>query len=253
MFGMDINSVGLTEVFEAIDRRIEERGPGYIVTPNVDHVCLFQTNDAFRDAYRNAFLVLPDGMAVMWAGALLGRRLREKISGSDLIFSLTEHAARQGHSVFFMGGAGGVAEQTAHLLAQRYPVLKVAGHHSPPMGFDEDPEANAAALRQLRESSPDICYVAMGSPRQEIWIAEHHAETGVPVTLGIGGSFDFVTGAQKRAPRFAQRIGMEWLWRLCHEPLRLWRRYLVRDPYFFVLLWREIRGKKWTGKMKDEG
>ncbi|NIA12731.1 MAG: WecB/TagA/CpsF family glycosyltransferase [Nitrospiraceae bacterium] len=241
LFGMYINSIGLRQLFEAVDARIAERTPGYIVTPNVDHVCLCQEDEDFGQACRNAFLVLPDGVPIVWASRLLGKPLQRKLSGSDLIYWMTEHAAKRGYSVFFLGAGDGVADEVAKRLKARYPDLRVAGSFSPAFGFEKDAQANAAVTARVREAAPDICYVALGSPKQEVWMSRYFEDTGAPVLLGVGGSFDFVAGLQKRAPRLVQRVGMEWLWRLCHDPLRLWRRYLVRDMKFFALVWQEWR------------
>ena len=242
--GVTINSLTLADVLQAVDVRIAGREPGYICTPNVDHVVLYQTHTQFRDSYGSAFLILPDGVPIIWASHLLGKPLRRKISGSDLIYSLSEHAAREGHSVFFLGATEGVAEEAARVLTERYPGLKVAGCYSPPSDFENDPEENAKVIGLLREAAPDICYVALGTPKQCIWNWKNHKSSGVPVLIGVGGSFDFVTGKQKRAPRAMQRMGLEWLWRLCRDPRRLWRRYLVRDMRFVPLVWRELRKNK---------
>jgi len=244
LWGVTINSLTLPDVLQAVDDRIARGEPGYICTPNVDHVVLYQTHAAFRDSYGGAFLILPDGVPLIWASHLLRKPLRRKISGSDLIYSLSEHAARQGHSVFFLGAAEGVAEEAAGVLAARYPGLKVAGWYSPPEGFENDAEENGKVIDLLREAAPDICYVALGTPKQCLWNWQHHKHAGVPVLIGVGGSFDFVTGKQKRAPRLMQWMGLEWLWRLCREPRRLWRRYLVRDMRFVPLVWREFRKNK---------
>ncbi len=247
IFGTVINTVRLAEVFEAIDRQIARRRAGFVVTPNVDHLCQLPHNPRFAEAYRKAFLVLADGIPVVWASRLFRKTIPEKISGSDLIYWLTEHAARKGHSVFFFGAAPGVAEEAGRLLGRRYPGLKVAGHYSPPVGFENDPEENAKAMATIREAAPDICYVALGAPRQDIWNAENAQRLGVPVMLGIGASLDFVTGRAKRAPRWAQRSGVEWIWRLCMEPGRLWKRYLLRDSRFLAILWHEL----WYGVRKS--
>ena len=241
LFGMCINNINLDQLFEAVDTRIAERKPGYIVTPNVDHVCLLHEDRDFSEACRNAFLVLADGVPIMWASRLLGQPLQRKLSGSDLIYWMTAHAAERGHSVFFLGAGKGVADEVAKRLGIRYPDLRVAGTCSPAFGFERDEETNAAVFDRIREAAPDICYVALGSPKQEIWMSRNFEAAGVPVILGVGGSFDFVAGRQRRAPRLVQRVGLEWLWRLCHDPLRLWRRYLVRDVKFFALVWREWR------------
>ncbi len=238
--GIAMHSVTLAEVFAEVDERIRRNKPGYIVTPNVDHIVCYHENGEFREAYQNAFLVLPDGTPIIWASHLLGTPLREKISGSDLIYSLTEHAAQQGHSVFFLGGAEGLADMSAKVFKQMFPALKVAGAYCPPLGFEQDPVKNAQVLKALKEAAPDICYVALGSPKQDIWNWRYCEQAGVPVMVGVGGSFDFVTGRVRRAPQWLQKAGMEWLWRLCHEPRRLWKRYLVRDVRFFAYLWTEF-------------
>ncbi len=242
--GCTMNSISLAEVFDAIDERIRHRSPGYIVTPNVDHICSLQEDRIFQEAYRNAFLALPDGTPVMWAARLLGKPLREKISGSDLIYWLSEYASRKGYSIFLLGAAEGVAAEAGRILQQQYPGLKVAGSYSPPMGFDESPAANAEVIRRLTEAQPDICFVALNTPKQDIWDYRNCEASGVPVLLGIGASLDFITGHQKRAPLWMQKSGLEWAYRLCSDPRRLWHRYLVRDSRFLVLLWREFRKKR---------
>ena len=244
LLGITIDNVSREEVFAIIDRRIAERKPGYVVTPNVDHVRRNYEDPMFRKAYRRSFLVVPDGMPVMWASRLLGTPLREKISGSDLVVWLSEHAAERGHSVFLFGAAPGVADGAAHRLRRRFPKLRIAGTYSPPFGFHKSPEANAEAVGRIREAQPDICLLALGSPKQEVWMSEHCEACGAPVMVGVGAGLDFVAGRAKRAPRWIQRIGFEWAWRLCHEPRRLWRRYLVDDRLFFRLLWRELRRRR---------
>ncbi len=241
MFGLCISNVTLRDVFDAVDRRVDAREPGYIVTPNVDHICMCQDTPLFRRVYQEAFMVLADGMPLVWASRMLGKPLRQKISGSDLVFWLGEHAARKGHRVFYLGAAEGVAEAAAKVLGQRYPGLEVAGVYSPPLGFEEDPVESERAIERVRACAPDICFLALGSPKQEIWAWKNVARTGVPVMIGVGGALDFVTGRQSRAPVFLQKVSLEWLWRLCHHPIRLWRRYLLRDSRFLMLVLRELR------------
>ena len=240
MFGMTINNVTLEDVFQAVTRQIEAREPGYVLTPNVDHVCEFQVNPEFREAYKNGFLVLPDGTPIIWASKLLGTPLREKVSGSDLVFWLTQYSALKGYSIFFLGAAEGIAQRAATILEQRYPGFKVAGTYSPPLGFDNDPDEVQKTVEIVRRAAPDICYVALGSPKGDLWNCRNHKEIGVPVQIGIGGSLDLVTGNVKRAPKWMQRSGLEWLWRLIQEPRRLAKRYLIRDSLFLPLLMREL-------------
>ena len=241
LFGIPFSNVTFDEVCAAVQRRIRERDPGYIVTPNVDHVCGYQRNMEFRDAYKDAFLVVADGMPILWAAKLLGTPLTAKLSGSDLVPQLSEFAAREGFSIFCFGAAAGVGEHAAKTLADRFPGLRIAGTYSPPMGFEGAMDSTLEALRHLREADADICFVALGSPRQEIWMYRNCQEVGIPVMIGIGAGLDFAAGRIKRAPVWMQRFGLEWLWRLLLEPRRLWRRYLVEDLLFFVLFWRELR------------
>lgn len=239
--GIPIHNVTLSEALEVIDERIRSRRPGFVLTPNVDHVCLCRRDDGMRAAYEDGFLSVADGKPLLWAARILGAPLKQKISGSDLIYWLSEFAADRGHSVFYFGAAEGVAEEAARRLQARYPGLRVAGTHSPPRGFDRDPESNARAMAVVRDAAPDICFVALGSPRQDVWNHRYHKQTGAIVHIGVGASFDFVAGIQKRAPVWMQHGGLEWAWRLVHEPTRLARRYLVDDLAFLPIVWNDWR------------
>jgi len=240
LLGMSVANLSIEEVCTRIDARVQSREPGYVVTPNVDHVCRLARDKALQKAYQEAFLVLVDGIPLMWIARLKGVPLKQKLSGSDLIYWLSEHAAARGYSVYLLGASPGVAQETAAKLCECYPGLKVAGVQSPPMGFDSNPDANAEVVRRLREAQPDICFVALGSPRQEVWIHRHCKDLEVPVVIGVGASFDFVSGRVRRAPRLLQYVGLEWLWRLCLEPRRLWRRYLIDDSRFVLLVLRDL-------------
>jgi len=242
MFGLRISNVDYGELCDCLDAWIAEGTPGYIVTPNVDHVCKYHRDAAFRRAYDGAFLLLADGMPIIWASHLLRRPLKQKLSGSDLVPQLAGHCAERGHGVYFLGGSAGTAQRSAEILKARHPGLDVRGVDCPPLGFEQDAALDAGVLERLRDAQPAICFVALGSPKQELWLHGHVRDSGVPVVIGVGATFDFIAGTVRRAPRWVQRLGLEWLWRLAHEPRRLWRRYLVEDALFFKLLWRELRG-----------
>lgn len=241
LFGVNMHSATLEEVFGAIDAQIRLRRPSFIVTPNVDHICRLQYDEAFQRAYQASLLALPDGVPIIWASRAFGKPLQQKISGSDLVYWLSEHAAERGHRVFFFGAPPGVAEEAGLRLRVRYPNLNVVGSYCPPMGFEKDAEACAAAATAITAAAPDIVFVALGCPKQELWMHEYCQQLGVPVLLGIGAGLDFVCGTAKRAPRIMQQMGLEWLWRLCHDPRRLAPRYLFHDSRFAVLLLREWR------------
>lgn len=246
LFGMPMNSVTVPELLEDFGRHIDAGRQGFVVTPNVDHVVEHGQNADFRAVYQDAAYSLVDGAYVLWASKLLGKPVKEKISGSDLIYWLSEYAAEQGYSIFLFGALDGVAESAAKVLEERYPGLKVAGTYSPPYGFEKDEATNQEAIARIRESGADICFVALGAPKQDLWNWRNHEATGAKLCLGVGASFDFVAGRIRRAPVWMQRLGLEWVWRIFQEPVRMGQRYLIRDSRFVVHLWREFTGQNAT-------
>lgn len=245
LFDMPMNNVALPELLESIGNHIDSGRQGYLVTPNVDHVIEYEQNADFRNAYQEASYSLVDGAYILWASRLFGKAVKEKISGSDLIYWLCEFAALKGYSVFFFGAMDGVAAGAAKVLEKRYPGLRIAGTYSPPLGFEKDEAANAEAIRRVRESGADICFVALGAPKQDLWNWRYCEQTGAKLCLGVGASLDFVAGRVRRAPVWMQRVGLEWVWRVFQEPKRMGHRYLIRDSRFIVHLWREfVRSRK---------
>lgn len=214
-----------------------------MVTPNVDHVITFQKNTKFREIYRNASLVLADGMPLIWASKFLGTPLKEKISGSDLFPKLCAWCGEKGYKVFFLGGRPEAAERAATILKAKTPALQIAGHYSPPFGFEDSPEEEVKIAHLLLAAKPDILFVGLGSPKQEKWISRNYQQLEIPLSIGIGVSFEFVAGMVRRAPLWMQKSGLEWFWRLMMEPGRLWRRYLVEDSKFLGLVLAQKRGK----------
>ncbi len=249
LFGIPMLNLTQEEFLDHVEQRIARRASGYVVTPNVDHLCRHAKDAAFRAAYADAFAALPDGVPLMWFSKVVGRSLKAKLSGSDMVPLLCERAALKGFRVYFLGAAPGVAEEAAEKLRTRYPGLVVAGTCSPPLGFERNSELSAQIAAKVRQASPDICFVALGAPKQEFWMQRWCNELGIPLALGIGGTLDFEAGRTRRAPVVFQRAGLEWFWRLCQEPRRLWRRYLVEDAYFLVMMWREY----WTTRKSAAG
>lgn len=244
LFGIHMTSLDFEGVCGRIIDRIRSAQPAFIVTPNVNHVCSCARNPEFRAAYQRAFLALPDGAPIILASRLLGRPLKQKLSGSDMVPALCALAAREGFSVYFLGGTPGTAEKTAEIMASRNPGLRVAGHYCPDYGFEHDPAQAAAANDAVRAAAPDICFVALGSPKQELWMAANCAAAGACIYMGVGATFDFISGRVRRAPRWMQAAGLEWLWRVAMEPRRLWRRYLVEDIVFFRIFLREFLARR---------
>lgn len=210
---------------------------GWVITPNLDHLRRLRQDARFREYYQQADLVVADGMPLVWASRLQGTPLPERVSGSNLVVSLSAAAAWKGYSLYLLGGVPGAAAQAAQVLQARFPGLRVVGLDCPPPGF----EANPAAVRRLTErvlkAAPNIVYVALGSPKQEWLIEQLRGPCPNAWFLGVGISFSFLAGQVRRAPLWMQRAGLEWLHRLAQEPGRLLRRYLVEGlPFAAVLL-----------------
>jgi N-acetylglucosaminyldiphosphoundecaprenol N-acetyl-beta-D-mannosaminyltransferase len=220
-------------------RRALARGHGgRILTPNVDIVRQARLDPEVRAFLDDATLVVADGMPLVWASRLARNPLPERVTGSSLIWSLSAGLAADSRSVFVLGGdSPEIAAQAADRLAERFPGLDVAGHRSPPFGFDTDPDKVDEAVSAVVEAHPDLVFVGIGFPRQERLIGRLRAELPNTWFLGCGMAVNFVAGSQDRAPAWMQRAGLEWAHRLKTEPRRLARRYLRHDaPYALRLL-----------------
>lgn len=234
-----IDNVTMAEAIARLCDLVEAGTPEYVVTPNVDHLVKLEDDLEFRIIYERAALVLADGMPLLWASRLLGTPLLAKVSGSDLFVEFAAEAARRGLRLYFLGGRSGAAARAAEVLTERFPGLVVCGVDSPPVGFERDEGQNRRVLARIRAARPDVLFVGLGAPKQEKWIHRWCHDAGVPVSIGVGVSFEFVAGLVRRAPRLLQRVGLEWAWRLLMEPRRLWRRYLVEDTRFVWLFLRQ--------------
>ncbi len=240
--GVQIDSINFPEAIKAIEELAIRKSQSLIVTPNIDHIVRFQKDKEFKKIYEAASLVLPDGMPVLWAAKFLGILLKEKISGSDLFLKLCEGATGKGSKLFFLGGKEGAAAKAAEVLKAKYPAIQIVGIYCPPFGFENENKENNKIVEMIKNSRPDILFVGVGSPKQEKWIYNHKDEYQVPVSIGIGATFDFVSGMIKRAPVWMQEAGFEWFWRFMMEPKRLWKRYLIDDPVFFWLVLKQKLG-----------
>jgi N-acetylglucosaminyldiphosphoundecaprenol N-acetyl-beta-D-mannosaminyltransferase len=229
---LPVDLVTRGQALDRIGELVRAGRGGTVFTPNVDHVLLADEDPRFRAAYEAASLSVVDGMPVVWALRLAGHRVPEKVSGSDLVRPLAERAADEGWRVFFLGGKPGVAQQAASRLRAERPSLEVVGAESPTVDMDGPVEARRALHELVRSARPDVVLVALGSPKGELWAHEARDELRPAVIVGIGAGLDFIVGTARRAPPWMSNAGLEWLYRLVHEPRRLWRRYLVRGPRF---------------------
>ncbi len=240
ILGVGVDNAGYTELLDHVDAYIASGQPHQIVTLNTEMLVATHSDPAFRQILNRADLVVADAVGLVLAARLLGHSLGERVTGSDGIHRLSAHCARWGYRPFFLGAAPGVAEVVAERLAAANPGLEVAGTFAgTPRGEDED-----EVIAQVRATAPDLLFVAYGVPAEEKWIARNQDRLGVPVMIGVGGSFDFVAGVTKRAPAWMRRLGMEWLYRLIREPWR-WRRQLALPRFLTLVLrqrWMQLRG-----------
>ena len=216
-----------------------------IATINADFVVNSLHDPELRRILQESDMATADGMPLVLGSRLLGVPMGDRVTGADLVPVLAERAAEKGYSMFLLGAREGVGLRAAEILQERYPGLQIAGVISPPNVAIQ--EMDRTILDQIRRAKPDILLVAFGNPKQEKWIRMYADTIKVPVCIGVGGTFDMIAGITRRAPRWIQRAGLEWMYRLLQEPKRLWRRY-VHDfgyfGYFFIRQWWAMRGGK---------
>ncbi|WP_280155155.1 WecB/TagA/CpsF family glycosyltransferase [Piscinibacter sp. XHJ-5] len=225
-----IDAVHLDELMAAVQQACRARTPLQIVTVNIDFIRLAQRSRAFRRVIHEAAWVVPDGRLVLWVSRLLGEPLPEQITGHDLVRESIRLARAHGHRMFLLGGMPGVAADVARRLERENPGLCVQGDDGGSFSADGDNEDNAALVQRIREFEADLLFVALGAPKQELWLARNLHATGVSVAVGVGGVFDTLSGRLPRAPRWMQVAGLESLFQLLIAPRRYARRYVLEDP-----------------------
>jgi N-acetylglucosaminyldiphosphoundecaprenol N-acetyl-beta-D-mannosaminyltransferase len=243
LFGMRISRVSMPEAVQILLEwctapRCEVSR--FVVTPNVDHAVMFQEIADLRAAYEDASLVLADGLPLVISSRLFGRKLPERVAGSDVVPAIFAAATETRRlRVFLLGAAPGVADAAAVRIQEQYPNVRVVGTCSPPKNFEQDEKENEAVIAALAEAEHDLLIVGLGAPRQEMWVHRHRDKLPGKVAICAGATIDFLAGNRSRSPVWMRKIGLEWFHRVCSEPRRLARRY-GRDAWVFPqLLWRE--------------
>jgi N-acetylglucosaminyldiphosphoundecaprenol N-acetyl-beta-D-mannosaminyltransferase len=233
------------EVVETVFAGLREGRGGTLVTPNLDILQLCSERAETAALFNGASLAVADGMPLLWLARLAGRPLPARVAGSDLVWLLAERAAREGRSLFLLGGDEGVAPLAQRALERRYPGLRVAGVASPRVSFPPTAQQLKDLCEVLTAASPDVVYCAFGAPKQEQIAAELAGEFPHTWFIACGASLSFIAGHRNRAPRLVQRMGLEWLHRMLDEPGRLARRYLLRNlPYLLAsAVPRALRGR----------
>jgi N-acetylglucosaminyldiphosphoundecaprenol N-acetyl-beta-D-mannosaminyltransferase len=231
VLGVGISPLSIPLVVAAMGRAIDHRSKGYICVTGVHGVSEAQANPAFRSILNGAFINTPDGMPMVWLGKLSGHKAMDRVYGPDLMVQVCRVSRQAGWRHFFYGGAPGAAEQLAETLRGRFPHLQVVGTYTPPfrpLNEGEKKELQEAVTR----TRPDIVWVGLSTPKQETFMADALGWLDTTLMVGVGAAFDLLSGRVRQAPRWIQRSGLEWLFRLIQEPRRLWTRYLKNNPLF---------------------
>ncbi len=232
--GLPIDALTETQVVARVREAWSVGSGGWIATPNVDHLRAAAVDWRLGELIRDADISVADGAPVVWAGKLSGRIVPERVTGADLLWSLCEAAAQDGKSVYLLGGDTGVPERAAEALQRRYPGLRIAGTCSPPYGFERDPVELGSCRDGLLAAQPDVVFVGLGFPKQELLIQRFVDLLPGAWWMGCGAAIPFAAGELTRAPRWMRSTGLEWLFRLANEPRRLFRRYVLHDLPFAI-------------------
>jgi hypothetical protein len=219
--------------------------PHHVVTGNLDHLYRLQSDPEFKCSYEAASLVLADGMPIVWLSKILrlsgSDELTERVAGSDLFWELGRVSQSHGIRIFLLGGVEGAADGAKEALEKAYPGCDICGTYCPPFETFNTQEEQDEILRRVRAASPDVLLVAFGAPKQEKWIQANKHRLGVPVSIGVGGSFEMACGIARRAPKIYQQLGLEWAYRLMQDPARLYDRYVRHDlPFLATLLIKTV-------------
>lgn len=239
--GVAFHNVSMAEAVTQIVQMAQKTGkPRYVCTGNLDHLVTLKHDADFRAVYEASDLTLADGKPIVWLSHLAATSarpaLKERVTGSDLFWQLARASEQTGLRLFFLGGAPQAAELARQAVTKKYPGVQICGVYCPPFETFTSAEEQNRILEAVSSAQPDILLVGFGAPKQEKWIAANKELLSVPVSIGVGGSFEMAGGVVKRAPLWMQQVGLEWAYRFLQEPTRLWHRYFVRDLGFLVTL-----------------
>lgn len=247
ILNVEVSRYDLKETMEMFTNAIEQGQKLRVSVTPVNCILWAHKDEKLRQIYNSADLTTADGVPLLWASKILGSPIRGRVTGLDLLPEFSKISAEKGFRYFFLGAAEGVAEKLANHLTEVNPGLRVAGTYSPPFVDRFTQEENEKMITLINQSKADILWVSLTAPKQDFWIADHFDRLNVSVAIGVGAAFDVVAGNIKRAPKWMQNAGLEWLYRLIQEPGRLSKRYLVEAPRFIPLLIKQ----KWSTIRKE--
>ncbi|GAA0137607.1 WecB/TagA/CpsF family glycosyltransferase [Paenibacillus sp. YSY-4.3] len=233
IFGIPFSKWGMQETVQYLAGAISDRKPHQVITANPIMVMAALENPSYKKMMQQAELIVPDGSGVVWASQVGGDPVVERVAGFDLLHELMKEGERRRWKVYLLGASQEVVQETANRLKTQYPGAEIAGYRDGFFGPEQDDEV----IEEIRRTSPDLLFIARGAETQEPWIAKYKQRLAVPVMMGVGGSFDVISGRTKRAPKVFQKLRLEWLYRLIKEPTRF--RRMLALPKFAVRVLRE--------------
>ena len=243
VLGVGISAIDPDDALGEVTRWIDNGIQHYVCVTGVHGVMESQGDADLLRIHNESGLTTPDGMPMVWAAHRAGAKNTQRVYGPDLMLAVCERAAQRGWGCFLYGATDEVLDKLRSNLADRFPDLLIVGTHSPPFR-PLTPEEDDAVIREINDSGAQIVWVGLSTPKQERWMATHVQRLRAPVLVGVGAAFDFLSGVKRQAPRWMQRSGLEWLFRLMLEPRRLWRRYMINNPWFLWLLLLTALGQK---------
>jgi len=243
VLGVEISAVNIPLAVATIEHWVDTRQQNFVTITGVHGVMESQSDPELKKIHNEAGMVTPDGMPMVWMNKIRGNKHVSRVYGPDLMLAVSEVSARKGYKHFYYGGNDGVADLLKEKLTARFPGLQVVGTYCPPfrkLTADED----ASVCKMIDDSGADVVWVGLSTPKQEFWMHGHMGRIKTPVMIGVGAAFDFHAGLKSQAPAWMQKSGMEWFYRLCTEPKRLWKRYLRNNPLFVFNVTLQLLGLK---------
>lgn len=232
LLGTEVDTFSFEETLQQVDRAIKEKNNLHHVCVNAAKVVKMRSDPDLRESVLEADVISPDGQSIVWASRILGKPLPERVNGTNLMEALVKRAHKKKYKIFFLGARQEIVERVVEIYSDKYSPDIVAGFRN---GYFDKEESSEVA-KQIAETNPDILFVAITSPKKEIFLYKNRDRLDIPFTMGVGGSFDVVAGKVKRAPDWMQKAGLEWFFRLAQEPGRMWKRYLYTNTRFIMLV-----------------
>lgn len=234
--GTGISNLYFSEVIEIFNKSIETNQRKRVCITPVNCIVWANKNEELRELYNSADLTLCDGVPLIWASQFLGNKIKERITGLDLLPQYIEECFKKNYSMFLLGAKEGVAEKLKEKCENMYPGIKIKGIYSPPLAAKFSIEENNKMIDLINMANADILWVSLSAPKQDYWIYENFNRLNVKIAVGVGGAFEVMAALIERAPVFIQKNGLEWLYRFYKEPKRLFTRYFIEAPAFFPIV-----------------